>query len=718
MSNPKKEKKSQSEDKPLSDEELIRIAKHRFNLAVEAETQNRSDELDDQRFMTGEQWPLEVRTQRQIDQRPCLTINRLPQFVRQITNDQRQNRPSIKVNPCDSLADGDTAKILQGMIRHIEYNSHADIAYDTAFEYAASSGIGYYRIVTDYSDPMSFQQEILIKRIKDRFSVYLDPFYQEPDGSDCQWGFVFDDMSKDEFETQYPDAQLSSMGDWESLGDNNSDLFIKKDMVRIAEYYYKVWEECEICLLSDKRVVEKKDLPQKLPDHLRVVSERKALIPKVKWAKINGHEVLEKTDIPGQWIPIIPVIGEEFLVDGKRILAGIIRNAKDSQRMYNYWASAETEMIALAPKAPFIGAEGQFEGFEEQWKTANTRNHPYLQYKMKTSSGIQAPAPQRTQYEPQVQAITSARMQSADDLKATTGIYDASLGNRSNEQSGVAIQRRNSQAQVSNFHFMDNLSRSLRHTGRILINWIPKVYDTQQAIRVIGDDGEVKMQEINKVIQGPDGSDEKFHFLDSGMYDCTVDTGPSFQTKRQEAVGSMLDLLRSAPQLMGVSGDLLVRNMDWPGAAEIADRIKRSLPPQITADEKDGQKPLPPQVQQQLAQQGQMLKQLTQELNENSEIIRTKRLELESKERIEMMRMDTDLRLELLKHNAKDGQIAFLEETALIHKRLDQQLNFQQPIGQGAGEQSPAAPQGQQANQPQQPPTGGNPPGQTPMGAP
>jgi hypothetical protein len=673
---------------PSSDEELIKLAKQRFQVAVEAETENRRQELEDQQFLTGEQWPMEIRNQRMLDMRPCLTVNRLPQFIRQVTNDQRQNRPSIKVNPCDSKATVDTAKILQGMIRHIEYNSHADIAYDTAFEYAASSGIGYFRIVTDYSDPMSFQQEILIKRIKDRFSVYLDPFYQEPDGSDCQWGFIFDDMSRDEFQVQFPDAKLSGMSDWSSLGDNQG-MFINAEAVRVAEYYYKVWEEVELCLLSDKRCVEKKDLPDKLPDGLRVISERKSLVPKIKWAKINGIEVLDKTEIHGQWIPIIPVIGEEFIVEGRRILSGIVRNAKDPQRMYNYYASAATEMIALAPKAPFIGAEGQFEGYEDIWKSANFKNHSFLQYKPKTIGGIAVPPPARTQFEPQVQSITVERQQASDELKAVTGIYDASLGNRSNEQSGIAIQRRNSQSQISNFHFIDNLSRSLRHAGRILINWIPEIYSSAQAVRIIGEDGEVKMQEINQLIPGP-GGDKKTHFLDAGTYDCTVDTGPSFQTKRQEAVGSMLDLTKAAPQLMQMAGDILVRNMDWPGSSEIADRIKRSLPPQITSDDEGD--PIPPQAKQQMTQMSTMIQKLSQELDASTKVIENKSLELMSKERIAAMEQKTQLAIELMKHDQKDAATIFQAEQDHIDRQLDIDRQQQESLLNNSGAGGNAAP--------------------------
>lgn len=706
MSSSEDEDSKKLEDKKKSDEVILKRAKERFRLASEAESANRKEELDDLRFMVGDQWPLNVVQERKSDNRPCLTINRIPQFVRQITNDQRQNRPAIKVNSVDDQSDSETAKIFQGIIRHIEYNSHADIAYDTAFEAAVKNGLGYFRLVTEYSDPMSFQQEIIIKRIKDRLSVYLDHLSQEPDGSDAIWGIIFEEMSRDEYDALYPKSEAASMSDWDSLG-NISDQWLKKDGVRIAEYYEKIFEEVEIVQLNDedRTVIPKSQLTEDLQN--LVVATRKTLVPKIKWYKINGLEILEETEVPGEFIPIIPVIGEEQLIEGKRILSGIIRHAKDPQRMYNYWASAETETIALAPRAPFIGVEGQFEGFEDKWKTANTRNHAFLEYKAKSIGGQPAPPPQRNMVEPQVQAITQARAQSAEDLKATTGIYDATLGNRSNEQSGVAIQRRNIQAQTSNFHFIDNLSRSLRHAGRILVSWIPKVYDTPQVIRVIGDDGEVDMVKINQAFS--EGGKDKSHFLDAGRYDVTVDTGPSFQTKRQESVASMLDLLRSAPQLMSVSGDLLVRNMDWPGAQEIADRIKKTLPPNITDDGKDGKQPLPPQIQQQIMQQSQMIKLLSKELEENSEIIRTKRMELESRERIEMFKAQTDLNVEVMKHDAKDSQIAFLEEVKMIHKRLDL-LNTNQPIGNDSGGEPPAA----NPNFQQQP-TGGLSPGQ-PMG--
>lgn len=689
-----------TKDEPLSEEDFLNVARQRFNLAVECEMQSRKEEEDDCEFFVGNQWPVDIKSSRLLEKRPCLTINRLPQFVRQVTNEERQNRPSIKVNPVDSAADIDTAKILQGMIRHIEYASKADIAYDNSFEGGAKSGKGYFRLRTDYADTMSFQQEIKISMIKDRFSVYVDPYYQEPDGSDMEWGFVFDDMSKDEFCAMYPDAELSSMVDWESMS-KESLTWVRDRSVRVAEYYYKVYESEDICLLSNGKTVKKKDLPEDLStleEGLRVTSERKTMIPKIKWAKINGYEILEETEILGEWIPIIPVIGEEAVIDGQRIYSGIIRNAKDPQRMYNYWKSAETEAIALAPKAPFVGGEGQFEGHEQNWKNANTKNHPYLEYKPTSVGGVPLPPPQRNAVEPAVQAMTQASMMCVEDLKATTGIYDASLGNRSNEQSGVAIQRRNTQSQTANFHYIDNFAKSLRHAGRIMLNWIPQVYNGAQTARIIGEDGEIKMVQINKIFKQSDES--KSHFLDAGRYDCTISVGPSFETKRQESVASMLDLSKALPQTMQNAMDLLVRNMDWPGAQEIADRLKKLLPPGLI-DNPD-EKPLPPQIQGQMQHMSQMIQQLSQQNSEYIELLKSKKLELDSKERIAAMDDKTKLAIEFMKHDQKDAMAIFAAEQAHIDRQLEI-LNQQQGQIPGAGQ-----PAGQPQDMNQQP-AGGDP---------
>ena len=666
-----KEKSSKNnENKKIHDEALAR-----FELVEDAESEIRKLSLEDINFSVGEQWPDQIKIERERDGRPCLVINKIPQFIQQITNDQRQNRPSIKVHPVDDNADVETAKIIQGIIRHIENNSNAEVAYDTAFESAARGGFGYFRIVTDYVDQNSFEQEILIKRIRNPFSVFFDPNSQEPDGSDANFAFVVENLTKEEFKEKYPKSKLASSAEWESLG-TSLPSWMPDGSARVAEYFYKDFKYEDLVLLNTGETLLKSQLPKELPEGIEIVKERSAKIQTINWVKLNGCEILEKTVWPGSYIPIIPVYGNEIEINGKRILEGIVRNAKDPARMYNYWVSAETEAIALAPRAPYVAAEGQLEGYEQEWESANRRNHSVLTYKAKDINGQVIGAPQRQAFEPAVQAITQARMLASDDIKATTGIYDAALGSRSNETSGIAINSRKVQAQTSNFHFIDNLSRSLRHAGRILVDLIPKIYDTARTARVIGEDGEQKIVKLNQAFD--ENGKEIIYDLSVGKYDVTIDVGPSFQSKRQEAVQSMIEVTRAVPQLMQVAGDLLVKNMDWPGAQELAERIKKTLPPNIL-DDQSKQKQVDPQVQAQMQQMNQMIDQLTKQLNEAHDVIDNKMVEIQSRERIEMAKLETTATIELAKLESKEALQMLTHQIAEIDART-KMLGINEPF--------------------------------------
>lgn len=678
-----------------SDEKILEQAKKRLKVCEDAERTIREEALADMKFSAGEQWDPAVVLARRAKRRPCLTINRLPGFIRQITNDQRQNRPSIKVHPVDDKGDPETAKIIQGLIRHIEYNSNADSARDTAFDGSVRGGFGYYRVVTEYENPKSFNQEILIKRIRNPLSVFFDPYASEPDGSDANWAFVVEDLSKEEFKAKYPKAKLSTLGDWDSIGNQAPDWFRGGD-TRVAEYFYKEFKEETLLLLSNGDSVLEKDLPAYLESApnlapIQVVDRRKTDVPGIKWCKLTANEVLEKTDWPGIYIPIIPVYGEEIFIDGKRTLKGIVRDAKDSQQMLNVWKSAETEAIGLAPKAPFIAAEGQIENYRAIWETSNNESHAVLPYKPIALGGVPVPPPQRQTFEPAIQAITQAALGAADDLKATTGLYDAARGAQSNETSGRAIMARANQAQTSNFHFTDNLTRSIRHEGRILIDLIPHIYDTARAARIVGEDGEQKVVKLNQ----DTGQKDKYgkplvYNLSAGKYDVTVDVGPSYASKRQEAASSMLELSKASPMVMQVAPDLLVKNMDWPGATEIAERFKKTLPPNLIDDPAQQGQQVPPQVQAQMQQMSQMVEQLTAKLNEAQDQIQQKRIELESKERIEMAKLETSATIELAKLQSLEAVKLLTVQVSELNQR-QKQLGSMQPIPDVT--QDPMAPQ-------------------------
>jgi hypothetical protein len=720
-----------TESESTETEKLLEVARQRFDLAVEAEQDIRKLALEDLEFGAGEQWDPADKQARAQQRRPCLTINRLPQFIRQLVNDQRQNRPAIKVSPVDDAADIETAKIFQGIIRHIEASSDAEIAYDTAFDSAVRTGFGYFRIRTEYCDPMSFDLDIRIEPIKNRFSVYLDPMSRLPDGSDANWGFIFDEISKEEYEALYPDADLASMTEWASLGDDRKD-WISESSVRIAEYFYKEFKDVTLVKLSDGRVITKEELPtvqvetgeldeegaaiiedqpqlplDEMGAQLEIVDERKSRVPVVKHIKTNGKDILESTDWPGKWIPIIPVLGEEIDINGKRILEGVIRHAKDSMRMYNYMKSAEAEAIALAPKAPWIMAEGQDEGYEAMWKNANVVTFSTLKYKPVSFNGQAMPPPQRNMSEPPIMALTQASAGASEDMKATTGIYDSALGNRSNENSGIAIQRRAAQAQTSNFHFVDNLSRSIRHTGRQLVDLIPKVMDTKRVQRILGEDGTEQIVTLNAMFEKENGEQVEYN-LGAGKYDVSVATGPSYETKRQEASASMLELAKVMPQMTQGAGDLIVKNLDLPGAQELAERLKKMLPPGLADDPK--QKPLPPEAQAQMQQMSQMIEGLTQKLNEAQSEIELKKMEHDHKERIVVIQEETKAAIKLAE--LQSGEAIRLLQFQMQELDARSKQPVYQPQIQNPQVQE-AAPMGDgSAMPPDQLPTGGSSPGE------
>jgi len=619
----------------MSEKAILELARSRLNMAISAYSESREDELDDLRFFAGSpdnhwQWPADVLATRgavqgqTINARPCLTINKLPQHVRQVTNDQRQNRPSGKVIPADDKADIEVAEIFDGMVRHIEYISDADVAYDTACENQVAYGEGYIRLITEYCDDDSFDQDIKIVRVRNSFSVYMDPMIQDPCGSDAKWCFITEDIMKEDYERMYPDAQPISSLQQLGVGDQTLAQWVNEDTVRIAEYFY-IDHKKETLNLYYGNVSAFAGSPQAKQmeaQGMKPIRSRLVDVQKVRRCKINGYEILEENEWAGKYIPVVRVVGNEFEVDGKMYVSGLVRNAKDAQRMYNYWVSQEAEMLALAPKAPFIGYGGQFEGYENQWKTANTQNWPYLEVNPDVTDGAGAvlPLPQRAQPPMAQNGLIAAKMGASDDIKSTTGQYDSSLGATSNERSGRAILAREKQGDTGTYHYVDNLARAVRYITRQLVDMIPKIYDTQRVARIVGEDGAPSMvkvnpmqpEPVNRIVDQQGIVIEKIYNLGVGKYDVCVTTGPNYMTKRQEALDAMSQLLQGNPQLWAVAGDLFVKNMDWPGAQEMAKRFAKTIDPKLMDD---GDKP--PELQaaeQQIQAMGQELDQLHQML--------------------------------------------------------------------------------------------------------
>ena len=665
-----------------NDTPFLEAAMQRFRLASDAEADIRQKSLDDLRFSIGDQWPINTKANRDRDRRPCLVLNRIPQFIRHVTNEQRQQRPSIQINPRGGDATVESAQILQGMVRHIEISSEAKIAYDHAFDMMCRIGFGYFRVRTDYSaDADDIEQDIFIERIKNPFSVYIDPFANEADYSDAKWAFIVEDLSEKQFKLEHPDSEFAAMSlnDFTNIG-NKMPGWATAETIRVAEYYYVEEKKEVLYVMSDggvARSLEERQLMEGIG--LQVVDEHEKIKRNIKWAKITAMDVLETNDWAGRYIPIVPVIGEDVDVDGKRHISGMVRNAKDPQRMLNYWASHATEAVALAPKAPFIAAEGQIEGHEPIWENANRGNYSVLPYKPVELSGRALPPPQRQTAEPAIQAILAMQGKSEDDLKATMGIYDDSLGERGVSQSGRAILARQRQSNIATLNYADNLARSIGFCARIVVDLIPHIYDTPRILRIVNPDstgGNVvvfKGQGQQEAAQQMQTEKIRRAFdVSAGRYDVTISVGPSFQSRRQEAVASQLEFLKVYPEAGPLIADLVAGNMDWPGAEEVAKRLKKALPPNMQEGGEDQEPEVQlQQMQAKFMQIEQMNEQLTQALKESTETIRTKKMELESKERI--AERDNENKLVLAKmQESGAGALAMLQASlSNIDKRLD-----------------------------------------------
>jgi len=624
-------------------------AKQFLKVANDADTMNRQEALEDLKFVNGDQWPVELQNSRNLESRPVLTINKLDGYCRQVVNQIRQQRPRPKVHGMNSQSDQKIAEIIQGLIRHIEANSNADNAYDSAADYAVRMGWGYIRIRTDYVRDDSFEQEIYIDPVDNPFSVYYDINSVLPDGSDAEKCLITTMVSKKDFEKMYPDADLMSFSQ-RGTGDSQSEWITKED-IRLAEYFYTVRNREKLLLLSDGSSIFESDFKRSeellTRGGIYPIDERMSVKKSIKWCKLTGVEVLEEGEWPGRYIPIIPVYGRHCVVGDKRKKFGMVRHAKDAQRMYNFWQTSLTESVALAPKAKFMMAEGQDEGHENDWAQANVKSFPILRYKQTDIEGRAAPAPVRLQPEPPPAGILASTAVIDDDIKTLMGIFDPAQLKQGNI-SGKALNGQQQQVDLSNYDFYDNLTKSQCQVARVILDLIPKIYDTQRVLRIIGDDGKpelVTVNELDAVNQVVNNN------LAVGLYDVVMDTGPGYNSRRQAAVDAMTPILAADPNLMSQIGDLWFRNQDFPGADIIADRLA-TLNPLAQLDEKSD---IPPQAQMALKQLQAQNEELQKAL-EQFQVERKQRMDIES------VKQEAETKRELLRQTGKAYNVETMAE--------------------------------------------------------
>ena len=666
----------------MNDKELLKQAHTRYKDCLEAWNELRLKHSEIFKFISGDQWPYTVRAKFENNGYTAITSNRLPTFLRQITNEIRKNTPEININPRSSEdTDTEKAEIINDLIRNIQDESDATVAYCTAAENAASVGIGYIKVSTKYASLDSMDQEIIIEPIIDNTLVMIDPNSKALDGSDMEYAFITSEISAEEYCRKYEKTKYAKFIKGELSNDDLRQIDwhtstkakhkLNKDNITIIEYYYKDYELRKLKQIRNLSTNEISITYNKVNNELfETLQERDIAVPVVKWCKLNEIEVLEETIVPGEYIPIVVVKGNEYWVDGKRVIVGAVEPAIETQMQLNYALSFRSQLLQMAPKAPYIGTADQFKNYEQQWADINISNQAFLPY----NPDPNAPPPSRDLGELPINTANAMIAQAEKDLNAIFGTFDPS-NQAVAPESGKAILARQSQSYNSNYHFYDNLARSIQHVGRIILEAIPIVYDTARNIQLLSQDKKKKTVSINQ----PNEYGVIEYDLTQGKYTVSIQTGESFGTKRQETVNSIMSLISVYPQAANAIADIAVRSMDWPSASKIADSLEALVPPQVLAARKVDKKDisaLVPQLQsqvQQLTQQNQTLteqvQQATKSLQESADKVQIEHM----KAGIDMHKIDTDnqtkvaqLQFELqklqLEYEIKNKEIALAKE--------------------------------------------------------
>lgn len=566
--------------------------------------------LEDDKFVAGEQWPDEIRKEREEDRRPILTYNLFPAFNRQIVNKVRETRSQIKVMPVESnkgpnpqlanvggTKDYSLADVYSGLIKNTEHSSRADQAYDTAVKHAVDHGFGYFYLMNEWSRVDPFVQELRIHRVKNSYTITMDPDAQEADYRDAQDAFMFSNLKRTTFRHKYPEAAETEFTQT-GMGASYEGWY-DPETIRVAQYFWIDWRDDEVLQLSNGKIVYNsvvEDILDELEeeDGIHIAKDddgeemRKAVKrPVCMWQKMTANEVIEgPLDLPFSAVPIFPVLGEEMIVDGRTRYESAIRHAKDAQKSYNYWRTAAAETVALAPRAPWVATERQIAGYEEMYENANTNNIPVLLYNHQ--DGQNPPPPPARQFPSQVAAAELQNAQAdAGDMQTIIGLHEASLGAESNEISGKAIKARQSQGSTSTFQFPDNLRRAQEQCGRLMVEAFPQLMDTQRIVRIRLPDDTDDFVEINRSVKdGESGKTVLVHDIAYGKYDVVMDTGSDYATQREEAADLQMELLKIlGPERAANIVHLIVKNLGVPGSDEVATVLRKMLPDALKSED-------------------------------------------------------------------------------------------------------------------------------------
>lgn len=692
------EAKKKRDKKIDSDGERIETSMKRFQITAEAEAAWRKQGMEDLKFSIGTgQWDEAVKADREVQGKPCLTVNRANAFLRQYTGEERQHRPAMIVSPVGSGADVETAKIHQGVLRHIEVMSFADLVYDDAYEMMMRIGSCPWLITTDYVSENSFDQEPRIEKIDNPFAAYISPF-RRPDGTDPLWAHLVTDFSAEEYQERFSKSTLSGYMqkrpvNFSSLVANAEPEWVTKAGARVAQYWWLELTKETLCELPDGSTHIKKELAEDLWPHIE--QERETVVRKVKCFIHDALEVLEEHEWLGKYIPLVEVNGIRLNVNGAIYKAGMVRDYRDAQRIYDFMVTRQVEHVDLYSKDPLLVPE-ENSNRDEEYRNLNRKNFSHMYYKAYNENGQQLPPPARAGRDVPIEAMSKIIQQADYDMKSVIGIYGPGLGEQGPEnESGFAILTRQQQSDAGMVTWHDNLNRAIRTEGKILLDLWPRYISQAKVQRIINPDDSVKHAVVFNSSFGPEGQQDADRMLEEGMrkaydvgvgdYDIVLSTGPMYRTARQEAFRSMTAVLQAVPQMAPMILDIWAKNADWPDADLAASRFKKLLPPQLqddAGDDKDGQIA---KLSSQLQTMGQQHQQLVAELARATDDIRTNRLQIESKERIAAMQAQAGMIEALIKANVDAGKLAMQAELDTINHRMEllhESMSVEQEAGQ------------------------------------
>ena len=646
-------------------EEYLSDMRETYELDIQYDDDNRVAAVEDKKFVAGEQWDPVVLSQR--TGLPCLVINTVPQFVAQLVGDWRTNRNAVKVIPAEN-GDKDVADVRSDLIRAIETKARASRVYDNAFESMVQCGDGAFRVAVQYTTEEVFDQEITVSAIDDALSVVWDRTSIDPTGRDASHCFVDDSIPTKEFKERWPDADPSELNTKlkRTLSVNG---WVDSGMVKVTEHWRLIERKKLLVMFEDGAVYPFEEgtaadkLNEYLAKHGKIIKQRLAPCRYAQMHLVTGYKILAG---PYEWkmnrLPIIRMSGRVVNISDRRVRYGMVRFMKDAARLRNFWRSVAAEQLGYAPKAQWLATDAAVDGREEVFRKAHLSRDPLLVYNEGTE------APERIMPPPMQMALLNEAQVNTQDMKDVTGIHDASLGIKSNETSGRAIMARQREGDIASLTYYDNGNASILEAGDVINQLIGQIYDGTRIIRIIGEDESVKLQKIN------DPNDPKSPNLAVGMYDVAITTGASYTTRRVEAAEAMMDAVQVFPEMMQIAGDLVAKAQDWPGAEELADRLRKTIPPNLLSDKEKADMGTQDNTQQ-LMQQGTQMQEALQKGAQELQKLQQENLILKTKHDTETKKLQID------EYNAETARLVAYGNFAKANKEFElQQLEHQAKV--------------------------------------